>query len=150
MADFSPRPRSSLLVAYRGEVFGTESEDLEGHTSTMRNFDRAAARRGLHLGFVDEASATPSLVQDEDLTLIPPGFGKEDVLRAAAEGRLLPPKSTLHVFPVRPMGVDYPIEALRTGENILDEVLGARSTRTIEPRSAYGGRGYRERVVVFE
>ena len=148
--DFSPRPRSRLLVAYHGEVFGREADDLDGHTSTMRNFDRAAARKGLHLGFVDEASATPGLVQGEDLTLIPPGFGKEDVLRAGAEGRLLPPKSTLHVFPIRPLGVDYPVEALRTGKDVLDEVLGARSTRLIEPRSAYGGRGYRERVVVFE
>jgi len=149
-ADFQPRPRSGLLVAYHGEVFVIEKEDREGQTSTMRSFDRAAAGKGLHLGFIDEATATPSLVQGEDLTLIPPGFCKEDVLRAAADGRLLPPKSTLHVFPVRPMGVDYPIEALRTGRNILDEVLRARTTRTIEPRSAYGGRGYRERVVVFE
>ena len=148
--DLPPRPRSGLLVAYLGEVFGREADDLEGDTSAIRSFDRAAAGKGLHLGFVDEASATPGLVQREDLTLIPPGFGKEDVLRAGAEGRLPPPKSTLHVFPIRPLGVDYPVESLRTGKDVLEEVLGARSTRLIEPRSAYGGRGYRERVVVFE
>ncbi len=148
--DFSPRPRSALLATYHGEVFGRETDDLEGDTSTMRTFDRAVARKGLHIGYVDEASVTPGMVQGDDLTLIPPGFGKEDVLRAGAEGKLLPPKSTLHVFPVRPLGVDYPVEALRTGKDVLEEVLGSRNTRVIEPRSAYGGRGYRERVVVFE
>ncbi len=88
----SPRPRSALLAAYHGEVFGRETDDLEGDTSTMRTFDRAVARKGLHIGYVDEASVTPGMVQGDDLTLIPPGFGKEDVLRAGAEGRLLPPK----------------------------------------------------------
>ena len=148
--DLSPRPRSSLLVAHRGDAFGRKTKDLEADVRTMRRFDRAAAERRLRVGFIDEASGTPRLLRGDDLVLIPPGLGKEDVLRAGAEGKLLPPKSTLHVFPLRPLGVDYPLEDLRTGRDVLDHLLESRGSRVIEPRSTHRGRGYRERVVVFE
>jgi len=148
--DLSPRPRSSLVVAYLGEAYGRKTTDIEVDVRTMREFDRAAGERRLRVGFIDEASGTPRLLRGDDLVLIPPGLGKEDVLRAGAEGKLLPPKSTLHVFPLRPLGVDYPLEDLRAGRDILDRLLESRGSRVIEPRSTHRGRGYRERVVVFE
>jgi hypothetical protein len=139
-----------LKVIYRGEAFAMKGGSHLEEIGAIRTFDHLVEGTGLRTEFRDEASATAAHVQGEDLFLIPPRISKDDVLRAAAEGRLFPPKSTLHVFPLRPLGVNYPLRELRTGTDVLDRVLGARKARQIASPSNYRGRGYREGIVVFE
>jgi len=141
---------NGVVLTYRGEAFGKETPGLLERTGAMRAFDRAAARRELLVDFVDEDSAAPGLLHGPDLFLIPPKFGKQDVLVAAKEGRLFPPKSTLHVFPFRPLGVRYPVEDLKAGRDVLAELLRSKRARLVEPSSSHGGRKYREKIVVFE
>jgi len=139
-----------LLVTYRGESFRRSEATVEDEIGLMRKFDVAASRLSLKVEFVDEAVADNATSGAADLFLFPPKFGKADVLRAAAEGRLFPPKSTLHVFPYRPLGVGYPLEELLAGRDVLDEVLGSRQPKLLEESTNHRGRNYRERVLVFE
>jgi ParB-like nuclease domain len=144
-------PATRLLVTYRGEAFGAEiTGDIAEDTRVMRAFDLAVARRGLQVEFMDEASASSGLLAGDDLFLLTPKFAKEDVLRAGREGRLFPPKSTLHVFPIRPLGLNYPVEDLRAGRDVLESVVSSRRPRLIEAPFSFRGRVYREGIVVFE
>ncbi len=139
-----------LLVLYRGKTYGRKGPSKARDIEAMRAFDRAAEAKGLRVEFVDESRAAGGLLGGSDLFLVPPRFGKEDVLGAAAEGKLFPPKSTLHVFPFRPLGVRYPFEDLQSGRDVLEAVLETRKPRLVEPSAYQGGRNYREKIVVFE
>jgi hypothetical protein len=146
----SAAPNMMVLVMHQGDAFGRRTASVEENTGAMRRFDRAAAARGLRVEFVDEGSAADGLINENDLTLVPPRFSKEDVLEAGANGKLFPPKSTLHVFPFRPLGVRYPLEELRAGRDILETVLKSRRPRLVDPSSSHLGRDYREAIVVFD
>ena len=143
-------PGDRLVVTYRGEAYGAKvTGDIGEDTRAMRSFDRAAAERGLKVEFMDEASASAALLGGDYLFLLTPRFGKEEVLRAGREGKLFPPKSTLHVFPVRPLGLDYPLEDLKAGRDSLESLLSSKRPRLIEAPSSFRGRTYREGIVVF-
>ncbi|MGA2665227.1 MAG: hypothetical protein ABSF83_09810 [Nitrososphaerales archaeon] len=140
---------SPLRVVVSGAesyAIGGATAGLEEQLELVRRFDAACAERGLRVEFLDEVPAAPrgSSAGEPVLALVPPSLSKDDVLRAGAEGRPFPPKSTLHVFPYRPLGVRYPVEDLRAGRDVLQELLGDRS-----PRMLGASRGRREPVVVY-
>jgi hypothetical protein len=142
---------SGLILTYRGKAFKRATEaTTESVIETTRKFDRVARDDDAPMGFIDEGTVSTELLTGDYMALITPSFKKEQVVRAAMEGRLFPPKTTLHVLPARPMGVNYPISLLRAQEDILERMLATRTPRTIEAPSFYRGRLYREPVVVFE
>lgn len=138
------------VVVSRTEAYGLGgAASLDDQVEVVRGFDAACAERGLRVEFLDETLAVAAggspTAGEPLLTLVPPGLSKGDVLRAGAERRPFPPKSTLHVFPYRPLGVRYPVEDLRAGRDVLQELLGTRRARLLG-----ASRGRREPVVVFE
>jgi len=140
-----------LILTYRGKAFSSKrAEEAESGVTGIRSFDRVARRAGAWVEYIDESTVSPGLLKGDYMALLTPRLKKEDVVRAGIEGRPFPPKTTLHVFPVRPMGVNYPIEALRSEEDNLERILATRRRRRIDPPSFYRGRLYREPVVVFE
>ena len=142
---------AGLRMIYRGEAFGGRPARLEEELQRVRGFDRIVMEKGWRVEFIDEArvaAAGAARLRGGDLFLIPPRISKEDVLRAAKDRALLPPKSTLHVFPFRALGVNYPVEDLRAGRDILDSLMKSRRAKLIEHPLALQGRGYREVIVV--
>jgi hypothetical protein len=78
---------------------------------------------------------------------------KEDVVRAGESGRLLPYKTTLHVLPIRVLGIDFPISDLaerKTAEATLARITSSPKLRFLDPPANYEGRVYGERVAVLE
>ena len=143
--------RSGLTLTYRGRAYsGRKGESLESLMGATRSFDRVVTELGGKVGYVDESAATPELLSGRYMALLTPRLRKEDVVDAASRGGLFPPKTTLHVLPVRPMGINYPIEDLRRQNDILERMLSTRTRRRMEPPSFYRGRLYREPVVVLE
>lgn len=143
--------QSGLIMTHRGKAYsGRKGESLESLMEATRRFDRVVTQLGAQVGYVDEGVATPELLSGEYMALLTPRLRKEDVSLAASRGRLFPPKTTLHVMPVRPMGINYPIEDLRRQNDILERMLSTRTKRRIEAPSFYRGRLYREPVVVLE
>ncbi len=142
---------SGLILTHQGRAYsGRKGEDLESLMEATRSFDRVVTQLGAQVGYVDEGVATPELLSGGYMALLTPRLGKEDVVRSAPGGRLFPPKTTLHVLPVRPMGINYPLEDLRRQNDVLDKMLSTRSRRRMEAPSFYRGRLYREPVVVLE
>ncbi len=81
----------------------------------------------------------------------PPAPLKEEVIISAASGDLFPPKSTRHIFHARPLGIDVPLEVLRSSEPDLDIIRGRTSMpRVLPPNSEFRGRRYEDRVVLFQ
>ena len=118
--------------------------------SAMRRFDRIVAQEGGRIEFIDEETFRAGAGVDDAAVLVTPRIRKSHVLFAARTGSLLPPKSTLHVFPIRPMGVNYPIDELKSGRDELESILAARTTKRILPPAFHDGRKYREELLVFE
>lgn len=51
------------------------------------------------------------------LLVSPPKLDKGEVVSLALAGRLLPPKSTRHIIPARPLGLDVPLSMLSSDED---------------------------------
>jgi hypothetical protein len=146
-AGFGP----GLTLTHRGRAYAsTAEEDADTVARAVRTFDKVARSAGAWIEYVDEGTVSPDLLKGNYMALLTPRFKKEDIVHAAMEGKPFPPKTTLQVFPVRPMGINYPIEALRSKGDILEKILAKRTRRRIDPPSFYRGRLYREAVVVFE
>jgi len=59
-------------------------------------------------------------VQDSstrNIIVVPPKPTKKEVVNLALSGYLLPPKSTRHIIPARPLGLDIPLRLLRQNED---------------------------------
>ncbi len=83
--------------------------------------------------------------------IYPPAPLKEEVIVSAASGDLFPPKSTRHIFRTRPLGIDVPLEVLRSSEPDLGIISGRTSMpRILPPNSEFRGRRYEDQVVLFQ
>jgi hypothetical protein len=118
--------------------------------ATVRRFDRIISQERARIEFLDEETFRDGRGGTDVAVLVTPRIRKSHVIFAARTGALLPPKSTLHVFPIRPMGVNYPIGDLKSGRDELETILAPRRRRRIEPPAIRDGRRYREELLVFD
>ncbi|RLF06941.1 MAG: hypothetical protein DRK00_00060 [Thermoprotei archaeon] len=92
-----------------------------------------------------------ALEEREGVAVLPPVPLKREILELARSGILLPPKSTRHIIPARPLGVNVPLKLLM--EDHLDlELLGEvlRQRRPVLLRAPVSlDREYREIVLYF-
>lgn len=88
--------------------------------------------------------------------LFPPLTMKETVLRYSKERKLLPPKTTRHVFPARPLAVDCPLsllkgDDLKKRDNKFLEHLQKKEAREKKGETKIEGRYYDEKTLyVFQ
>ena len=142
---------TKIELWYRGDKLESRRDvDFPEICEVIRRFDQIVAQEDAIIEFMDEEAFRHGAVEADVSVLVTPRIQKSHVILAAKSGALLPPKSSLHVFPVRPMGVDYPIEFLKSGRDELDQRLARRPLKTIEPPVVIGGRRYREEILVFE
>ena len=142
---------SGLTLTHSGRAYVAKAgEGTDSVTKAVRKFDGMTRAAEMWIEYIDEGTASPELLKGNYMALLTPKFKKEEVINAAMQGRPFPPKTTLHVFPLRPMGINYPIEALRSQGDMLEKLLETRRPRRIDAPSFYRGRLYREPVVVFE
>ncbi|MDA4123434.1 MAG: ParB N-terminal domain-containing protein [Thaumarchaeota archaeon] len=140
----------SVRVWYHGEMFSSTSTSFAEVCASMKRFDSSVTAAGGRVEFMDEETFHLSTDEMDVAVLLTPVLQKNQVIHAGTSGALLPPKSTMHVFPLRPVGVDYPIKDLSTDGGDLAQVLGHRRTKRIEPPAFHGGRLYREELLVLE
>lgn len=118
----------------------------------VRMFDRIAISSEEEVEIIEESVATDR-VKSSGALLLTPKIRKEDVVKAGMSGRLLPHKTTLHVLPIRILGIDFPLSDL--SEKTKAEATLARATsslrvRVLDPPPNNEGRVYGERVVTLE
>lgn len=97
---------------------------------------------------------TEDELRDDGLMLFPPKLSKKEVVELASKGVLLPPKSTRHEIPWRPLHVNVPLNLLKYGgePHVAYEALAALVSRKNVFEALHGftlDREYREGVLIF-
>ncbi len=111
--------------------------------------------RGHKLTYATESDALEKLNSGEISAIFAsPPIMKEEAIQAAISGRLFPKKSTRHIIPSRPMGLEIPLKWLKEGvpsANIrLKEMLASGLFKRLSAGSVINGRRYEEEVYIFE
>lgn len=113
---------------------------------------------GLRITFQTESDAKTIILNDKSSTcLMVPVLSKKDVLHFALRGEVFAPKATRHVFPVRILGVNIPVEWL-DGEKLeiteanekLQSLLSSRKLVKLPGGQIVDGRRYEEPIYLFE
>lgn len=150
--DASASLESPKLGFLNGDEKLATSEPMEFSEvcSAVRLFDRILAEEGARVEFLDEEIVRSKGREIEASVLLTPKLLKSQVIFAGRSGALLPPKSSLHVFPFRPVDVRYPLESLISGPDDLEERLAGRTFARVEPPAFHEGRVYREELLRFQ
>ena len=143
--------RPIALIGGREGFTSHGAEDRDSY-EMVRSFDRVALGEGEEVEIVEEAVGL-DLVQAGGMVLVIPPIKKRDVLRAGETHRPFPHKTTLHVLPLRILGINFALSELERRELAqasLSRLISAPRFRVVEPPANYEGRGYGERVAVLE
>ncbi|MDG6985208.1 MAG: hypothetical protein JRM73_00485 [Nitrososphaerota archaeon] len=129
------------------------SDGKQGHehiVSSVAALDRMAERRGWERGFVSEDEVDVPLQDPRKVVVLLRRLTKEDVVSAARSGRLFPCKTSMHAIDPRPVAVDFPIAELNDADTAkLKRWLGGNEGKILPRGSSYGGRRYKERLLVL-
>lgn len=122
----------------------------------VRRFDRILSQVGASFRSLSEEEGWTALRSGRGCVLYPPSISKRDVVACSVRRNLLPPKSTRHVVPIRPVDVRFPLEPLsdqRIGlpeaRSRLKEILKKLPRYISNPGTRYRGRVYQDRLLIF-
>jgi hypothetical protein len=156
----SPDEDGGLLLIYGGQTrrLIQGGEDLAQAFRRSRELETLLAERGYRIEYCTEAEAVEGVESGEyGAALYPPKVEKSQVVEAAGQGRVFPPKATRHRLPARPVQVNVPLELLRDKDIGLEEAnawlrerLSSRRLVRYEPGTEWMGRAYDEVLYVFE
>jgi hypothetical protein len=116
----------------------------------LKDFEADLDRRNLRIIYVADDQAQKTFEQHaQAFTLFKrPFFTKEEVVRRTIEGKILPRKSTRHLFPLRPLRIDFDLILLKENIDLAtkNRLLHARLTWCLEKNMV---RYYPESVLVL-
>jgi hypothetical protein len=144
----------SIVFRNRSYVFDSKFNIFDAYRF-LSFFESGLSGRGHKLSYDTESDALEKLDSGEiGAILAPPPITKEEAIRAAIAGRFFPKKSTRHIIPSRPMGLDIPLEWLREGASSADsqlrELLAGGGFKKLSGGTIIDGRRYEEEVYIFE
>lgn len=143
--------RGASLVGENCYVNG-ELGDVRRCMEFVGRLDGVILTIGWRRTFAPEHDLDVELQDAGNVALLTPRIFKADVLSAALTRKLFPCKTTLHVIDPRPLGINFPIDSLRerkAPEELLANLLGSTKPQLLPAGSHYGGRKYKERILVL-
>lgn len=110
------------------------------------------------ISYYPEDEALNKVSKDEvSAALAVPKLKKKDIIELTNRGYLLPPKTTMHIIPARPLGVNAPLDLLMNKKMDAEEAntalvksLKRRRIQKLEPRTVFEGRYYEEELYFFK
>jgi len=123
---------------------------------TLKDLESRLKCSGFAVGYATEEEAEKKLNHDAILAyLAMPALTKTVIVNTALSGERFPNKTSRHVIPARPMGIDFPINNLRSGS--LEEVnqrfyrwVSNKTARQLPPGQEFEGRRYEESLLLLE
>jgi len=97
------------------------------------------------------ARSSVGKVSVHEVAVLPPRLRKDEVVELSKKRLLLPPKSTRHVVPARPMGVNVPLKLLSSekgGADLVEEFLRQKRPLLVKP-PIFLDREYKEAILYF-
>jgi L-serine kinase (ADP) len=115
--------------------------------------ETAARKEGVRVAYQDNKGLESD--DPESLIMSTIKIEKKEVVDTVQKGRLLPPKSTRHLVPSRPLGGGVPIDWLQgsdfsKAESRYNEYIESRKVRRLPEGSRIGSRRYLEEVFLFD
>lgn len=139
----------AVLSAQKAYV-SNGSADLSRAVGAVEALDAIAAERGWKRRFVPEDDIDLPLQEPRNIVVLLRRITKDDVVTAGRSGKLFPCKTSMHLIDPRPVGVNFPIAELNSATaQTLREKLKGREGRLLPAGSEYGGRRYKERLLLL-
>lgn len=150
--------RSALLSVVCGRtarLYCSSPFDIRQSYRLLSEFEARLREGGKALSFSTEEDSVARLLAGEISAIIaPPPILKAEARAAASSGELFPIKSTRHVIPCRPIGVDLPLEWLYldpdSANRKINERLRNAKFRIAKKGSILRGRRYEEEVYIYD
>jgi hypothetical protein len=145
---------AALLTAKECYLISAKSTGIHESYSWINRVERVLREEGFGVGYELEEDAVKTVDQDTVVMMVP-CVRKNEVTEAALSGRVFAHKTTRHILPARPVGLDVPIEWLRGSMDIKEldrmfvEHLTKRKINHLPKGSTFGGRKYDEELLVF-
>ncbi len=143
------------LLSNKKSYISDSSYGLETVYQRISKFDSLAIQRKIEVNFRPRLAEKAPSLSDLECVLYPMVILKEQAVRFAHAGMAFPYKTTRHTFPVRPMGVNFPIELLKQSdrdkcEAMLEDIVRDSEVILIEPKTMYENREYSEPLAIFK
>jgi hypothetical protein len=142
---------SGLAVLTSDAAFLPDGKsDLDQAMGSVSAFDVTSEKKGWKRRFVPEDEIDLPLQERRNFVVLIRRLTKDDVVSAGRTGRLFPCKTTMHVIDPRPVAVDFPVAELNgaTSETLRERLKGQEG-RLLPADSLYGGRRYKERLLLL-
>jgi len=143
----------ALLWDGRGFVCAGKERAKEEAWTMVKEFDKVVSASSERVEIIEEGRAQTLGIATGSALLLTPRLSKEEVVAAGISRRLFPLKTTLHVLPMRVVGVDVPISSLkekRAAEAAVERITSSARMKVLDPPAKYEGRVYKERLVVLD
>ena len=140
-------------------IKGRERTDLTYNLELLRVFELSVSQMGARLQYLedDKLSELLETLSEREIVVLPPKTTKENIVKMAMKDYLMPPKSTRHIVPVRPLNLGIPLSMLKDysitisyANRQLEKILKRKRSRMLPRNQVIGGRKYPEEILLFE
>jgi hypothetical protein len=143
------------IVTKRGAMISNPYNDLVESYEALREVERKLRDSGFKIGYASEEEASKGVFEGSILAYVAMSpLTKKAIIDVARSGRRLPCKTSRHILPARPMGMDFPLGFLKNES--LDEAnhefylwMSKRRVEKIPSRSVFEGRMYEESIFLL-
>ena len=146
----------ALVTMDRLRVFEKNRSSEEAY-DIVRVLEKKLMNIGKISYHIEDVALDKALKGEVNATLAIPRLYKNDIIKLADKGYLLPPKTTRHIIPARPLGVNAPLDLLMNkrltieeANSVLIESLKRRPIQRLGPRVSYENRFYEEELYIFQ
>lgn len=149
LIDFESRSERDLLVISEETYRVPYRSVWEAYAKLKVIDERLSNLLGVKPSYVARSSV--ERVPMGEVAVLPPRLQKEEVVELSRKHLLLPPKSTRHVIPARPMGVNVPLKLLRGGKvdfDLVEEFFRQKRPLLVKP-PLFLDREYKEVILYF-
>ncbi|HEV2226628.1 MAG TPA: ParB N-terminal domain-containing protein [Nitrososphaerales archaeon] len=128
----------------------TQPTDLKATFELVLGLDSFSEKKGWRRDFVPEDDLDLSLQEKRNVVILVQKLTKDDVVSAAKSRNLFPCKTSMHRIDPRPVAVNFPLAELNVATTEgLRELLKGKRERLLPADSVYGGRRYKERLLLL-
>jgi hypothetical protein len=150
LEELGRRGTALAVMSSEGAYLFDGNRSLDEAFEAVRRLDAVADQRGWHRTFVPDDEIVQALRVKGSLAVLVEKLLKGDVLRAGRESKFFPCKTSRHTIDPRPVAVDFPLKDLdRATDEALRRRLSGSRGRLLPANSVYGGRRYKERLLVL-
>jgi hypothetical protein len=149
------RAQLSIICKGSARIFRSTTFNIIKAYDLLSFFEKKFKRRGHEVIYATESDAINLLTAGKiGAMLAPPPILKEEATLAARTGKLFPIKSTRHIIHSRPIGVNVPLEWLKSdyceANKRLQDLLSKGAFKAVPRGSFLEGRRYEEEVYIYE